>query len=60
MERKAGLPKQKKKKKQRPVTIPRALANILAAEKKDLKYPAEYDNLQYIAKAMLRVLMAVK
>lgn len=39
------------------IEIPIALARLLVAEPKDLKHPEDYDGIQELAKASLKVLI---
>ena len=39
------------------LVIPKSLARLLVAEKKDMKKPEQYDDVQALAKANLKVLL---
>ena len=46
-----------KAKKDETITIPLHLARMLAAEKDDFKDPEQYEDIQALAKSLLRLLM---
>jgi hypothetical protein len=47
-------------KRQETITIPISLARLLIAEPEDMKNPDDYQNIQEVAKASLKLLMSVK
>ena len=49
----------KKKKQKKSMKIPKSLARLLTTEKRDLKNPEDYETIQKLSKAMLKVLVAV-
>lgn len=45
-------------KKKETVEIPISLARLLASEKENMKNPEEYEQVQEVAKALLKLLIA--
>ena len=43
--------------KTKTVNIPSSLAQLLVAKKEDLKDPSQYEDIQNLAKSMLKLLM---